>query len=146
MSKCTFFGHRDAGNKIEPTLRSTLIDLIENKNADTFYVGNHGAFDRMVLKNLRLLKNDYPYINYFVVLAYYPKEQSALISQDYSDTIYPDGLESVPPKYAVAKRNRWMVEQSDIVVTYVKYSGGGAAQFKELAEKKGKMVYNLAEL
>ncbi len=35
----TFFGHRDAPKEIEPTLRTTLIDLIENRNATDFYVG-----------------------------------------------------------------------------------------------------------
>ena len=33
---CTFFGHRFVPQKIEPTLRSTLIDLIENHGADLF--------------------------------------------------------------------------------------------------------------
>ena len=36
---CTFFGHKDTPKEIEPTLRSTLIDLIENKNVNVFYVG-----------------------------------------------------------------------------------------------------------
>lgn len=42
---CTFFGHKDTPKEIEPTLRSTLIDLIENKNVNVFYVGNNGNFD-----------------------------------------------------------------------------------------------------
>ena len=36
-----------------------------------------------------------------------------------------------------------MIEQSDYVVTCVSRSWGGAAQFKELAEKKGKTVINI---
>ena len=52
---CTFFGHRCVPQKIEPTLRSTLIDLIENHGADLFYVGNHGEFDAMVRRTLREL-------------------------------------------------------------------------------------------
>ena len=50
---CTFFGHRFVPQKIEPTLRSTLIDLIENHGVDLFYVGNHGDFDAMVHRVLR---------------------------------------------------------------------------------------------
>lgn len=146
MSTCTFFGHRDTPKKIEPTLRSTLIDLIENKNIDLFYVGNHGNFDNLVRKNLKLLQLNYPHINHAVVLAYMPREKDKFAHEDYSNTIYPDGLENIPPKYAITKCNRWMIEQSDTVVTYVKYSIGGAAQFKKLAEKKGKTVINLADL
>ena len=48
MLTCTFFGHKDTPKEIEPTLRSTLVDLIENKNVLKFYVGNHGNFDYMV--------------------------------------------------------------------------------------------------
>ena len=36
-----------------------------------------------------------------------------------------------------------MIEKSDYVVTYVHHSFGGAAQFKEIAEKKGKIVINI---
>ena len=39
----TFFGHKDAPKEIESALRLTLMDLIENKNANVFYVGNHGT-------------------------------------------------------------------------------------------------------
>lgn len=143
MSSCTFFGHGNAPKEIESVLRLTLIDLIENKNVISFYVGNHGGFDSMVRKNLSDLKNDYPHINYAVVLAYMPGKRDEFDDKDYSDTIYPDGLESTPPKYAISKRNRWMIEKSDYAVTYVKSSIGGAAQFKKLAEKKGKKVINL---
>ena len=52
---CTFFGHKDTPKEIEPTLRSTLVDLIENKNATMFYVGNNGNFDLMVRHQLEEL-------------------------------------------------------------------------------------------
>ncbi len=143
MVTCTFFGHKNTPQEIEPTLRSVLIDLIENKKVNSFYVGNQGHFDYMVRKALKQLKLDYPHISYAVVLAYMPIKKTDY--EDYSDTIFPDGLESVPPKYAISKRNRWMIDKSDFVVTYVKRIVGGAAQFKELAEKKGKTVINLAD-
>ena len=60
------------------------------------------------------------------------------------DTIYPEGLERVPKKYAIVYRNKWMIEQSNFVVTYVKYETGGAANFKKIAERKGKVVINIA--
>ena len=60
--------------KIAPTLRSTLIDLIANHGVDMFYVGNHGEFDAMVRRTLRELSEKYP-ILYHVVLAYMPEKQ-----------------------------------------------------------------------
>lgn len=73
MSSCTFFGRRDTSKAIEPILRSVLTDLIENKNVDMFYVGNHGHFDGMVRENLKFFKRSYPHIRYAVVLAYMPE-------------------------------------------------------------------------
>lgn len=137
---CTFFGHKDTSNEIEPTLRSTLIDLIENKNVNVFYVGNNGNFDNMVRRQLEDLSKTYP-ITYSVVLAYLPTEKNKY--DNLTNTIYPEGLETVPKRFAISWRNKWMIQQSDVVVTYVTHNFGGAWQFKEMAERAGKEVINL---
>ncbi len=141
MASCTFFGHRDTPKKIEPILQSTLIDLIENKNVDSFYVGNQGDFDIMVRCNLKSLRIIYPYISCYVVVAYKPNKK---LSNDYLEYIYPDELKNIFPKYAIIERNNWMINKSDYVVTYVENSVGGAARFKRVSEKKGLTVINLA--
>ena len=79
---CTFFGHANTPDEIEPSLRSALIHLIENKNVNMFYVGNHGNFDCMVRRTLKQLKLEYPHIDYAVVLAYMPPKKSPF---DHSD-------------------------------------------------------------
>ena len=137
---CTFFGHKDTPKEIEPTLRSTLIDLIE-KNVTVFYVGNNGNFDTMVRRQLEDLSQIYP-INYSVVLAYLPTEKNKY--DNLTNTIYPEGLETVPKRFAISWRNKWMIQQSDIVVTHVTHNFGGAAQFKTLAERKEKLVIELS--
>ena len=138
----TFFGHKDTPKEIEPTLRTTLVDLIENKNVTVFYVGNNGNFDAMVRRQLEDLSQTYP-ITYNVVLAYLPTKKSE--HDDYTDTILPEGIETAPKRFAISYRNKWMVGQADIVVTYVTHSFGGAAQFKALAERQGKTVIELSE-
>ena len=138
----TFFGHKDTPKNIEPTLRATLVELIENKNVTVFYVGNNGNFDTMVRRQLEELSHTYP-ITYSVVLAYLPIKKSEY--DDSTNTIYPEGIETVPKRFAISYRNKWMVGQADIVVTYVTHSFGGAAQFKELAERQGKTVIELIE-
>ena len=59
------------------------------------------------------------------------------------NTIYPEGIESVPKRFAISWRNKWMLTESEYVVAYVKHSWGGAAKYYEMAEKKGKNVINL---
>lgn len=86
----------------------------------------------------------YPNITYSVVLAYLPGEK-----QEYEnyyaeeETFLPDGIEIGPVRFAIDRRNKWMVEQADYVITHVTHSWGGAAKFKEFAEKKGKIVINI---
>ena len=139
MSTCTFFGHRSVPNKIEPALRSALMDLIENSGVKRFYIGNQGGFDAMAKRVLKELSAEYP-VTYCVVLAYLPK----VGDKNDSDTVFPEGIETVPRRFAISYRNKWMVEQSDYVVTYVaQHIGSGAAKFKAFSEKKGKTVLEL---
>lgn len=145
MASCTFFGHREIPNKIEPALSSALIDLIENKNVNKFFVGNQGQCDSMVKNCLQKLKQVYP-IEYEVVLAYIPKRRDEYSNNCQSDTMIPEGIEKVPRKFAIDYRNRWMVGQSDYVIAYVRYHTGGAAKYMEYAIKKKKVVINLGLL
>ncbi len=136
-----FFGHRDAKEGIKPKIKEVIIDLIENYNADKFLVGNNGYFDEMVKDILFDVEKSYPHIKYSVVLAYLPSEKRE--HEDYSHSVYPEGLEGALPRFAISKRNELMVQQSDVVVTHVIRTYGGAYHFKALAEKKGKRVINI---
>lgn len=142
MENCTFFGHRDCPETIKPKLRAVLVDLITNRGVDMFYVGHQGHFDAYVHSELKHLKQEYPEINYAVVLAYMPGKKTEY--DDYSDTMLPEGIEAVHPHYAISWRNNWMLKQSDYVVTYITHSWGGAAQYVSKAKKQGKMVIELA--
>ena len=137
---CTFFGHRDAPPKIKPALRQVLLDLIERQRVQQFYVGNHGSFDAMACSLLAELEQSHG-IRYEIVLAYLPREKAPLYDSDH--TLLPEGIETVPPRFAIEYCNKWMIDYSDIVVTYVTRNFGGAAKFRDLAKKKGKTVIDL---
>ena len=143
MANCTFFGHRDCPETIKPKLREALIDLITNYDVDMFYVGHQGRFDAYVHSELKKLKQEYPQINYAVVLAYMPRKQNEY--DDYSDTMLPEGIESVHPHYAISWRNNWLLQQVDYVVSYITHSWGGAAQYAAKAKRQGKTVINIAD-
>lgn len=143
MSACTFFGHHDCPAEIKLKLRKAIIDLIKLQGVDCFYVGNHGTFDRMARSCLLELCQEYPQIRYSVVLAYLPQKHDEFDTRDFSDTILPEGIETVPRRFAISWRNRWMLDRSDFVVTYITHSWGGAAQFAERAVRQGKTVINI---
>ena len=145
MPACTFFGHRDCPSSIRPRLRNTLVDLIENHSVDLFYVGRQGAFDAMVRSVLKELILEYPHIHYAVVLERIPGKRNESDPRDYSDTMLPEGIENVHPRFAIPWRNKWMLDQSDYVVTYITHSWGGAAQFAQMALQRNKETVNLIE-
>jgi hypothetical protein len=138
---CTFFGHRDTPFSVAPVLNTVLRELIIQSHVDVFYVGTQGQFDSLVIHELSALRAEFPHIRCSIILTALPKLHDAPPTG--FDTLYPEGLETVPPRFAIDRRNRWMVTQSDVVVVYV-IAPGGAAKFKSLAEQKGKRVINLA--
>ena len=62
-----------------------------------YYVGHQGQFDVYVHSDLKRLMQEYPQINYAVVLAYMPGKKTEY--DDYTDTMLPEGIESVHPHY-----------------------------------------------
>ena len=144
MKSCTFFGHRDCPDCVKSKLKDVLSDLIYNHGVDIFYVGNQGRFDAIVLHVLRELKREFPHIYYAVVLAYIPGKQNR--NTDNSDTMLPEGIETVHPRFAISWRNTWMLKHSDFVVTYIAHSWGGASKYGEMARKMSKKIINLFEM
>ena len=141
---CTFFGHKDTPSEVRAALMSVLRQLITEEGVESFLVGNQGGFDHYVLSALRELEKEVPTNDYHVVLAYMPGKKQEYDTVDYRRTIYPEGIENVPRRFAISWRNKWMLQRSDIVVTYITHSWGGAAQFAEQAVRQKKQVINLA--
>ena len=139
---CTFIGHRDTPSNIKTVLKSTIIELIEKYSVNEFYVGNHGNFDSIVLSALKEISKEKLHISFTVVLAYIPQNKDEYT--DYTHTLYPDILENSPPKFAIKKRNYWMIEKSDFLVCYVNNKSTNAYDYLEIAVKKKKRVINLA--
>lgn len=138
---CCFFGHREVTHNIRDKLKAIIENLITEDGVTEFYAGNQGQFDCIVFSVLKELKTEYPQIRYTVVLAYMPDEH---IKELYGeDTLYPDGMESVPKKFAISKRNDWIIQQSGIAICYVHKITGGAAKFREKAEKKGLRIIDV---
>ena len=141
---CTFFGHHDCPSTIKSKIKEVLVDLIEHHNVDTFYVGRQGMFDSIVCSVLRELTQLYPHIKYSVILERVPEKKNEFDLNDYSDTMLPEGIENVHPRYAISWRNRWMIKQSEYVVAYITHSWGGAAKFVDIARRAKLIIRTLA--
>ena len=138
MSACTFFGHKEVYGLNRERLLCTIEELIR-QGIDTFYVGNQGQFDGIVYSCLKQLRKSYPHIYVCVVLAYLPTENRP--GEDLADAMYPE-IEG-PPRFAIARRNRWMIQESQYCVCFVDHTWGGAYQFAKLAKKQGLKLINI---
>lgn len=141
MSACCFFGHRDTPEDVKPALHAAIEELITERGVSIFYVGNQGAFDAYVRSALRQLSGKYPHIRYAVVLVYMPCKQTEY--DDFSDTMLPEGIEEVHPRYALDWRNRWLLRESQYIVCYIHHRWGGAAKYVQMGQRQGKTVINL---
>lgn len=140
MSTCSFFGHShlyEQSEDIAQKLRQIIIDLIE-KGVDTFYVGNHGEFDILSSKIASDLRTLYPHIQVVVVLCY-PNELQYL-KCSFTDFLMPSEVEAAPKRACIVKRNHWVVDNSDYVVSYIKYKIGGAYSVVQYAQKHHKKI------
>lgn len=133
----TFCGHRTIHQTapVKGWLHDVVRELIL-QGARTFLLGGYGSFDLLAAHVVRELKSEFPSIESTHVLAYLTADTDPLL---YDNTLYPP-LEKVPPRYAISHRNRWLVEQSDVVVAYVLHNWGGAATTLGYAKRQSKTV------
>jgi len=138
----TFCGHHDVqqSDMLYQKLKSTLRELIA-EGADTFLLGGYGAFDVMAASVLHELKSEYPHIRSTLVIAYLNRSYS---SELYDDTLYPP-LENTPRRFAILRRNEWMIAHADTVIFYVIHDWGGAASTLRFAKRKHKRIVSLEE-
>ena len=107
------------------------------------YLGGYGSFDSFSYQCGRKYKEAHPNVTLVLVTPYLTLRSNQ--NAGYDTVLYPP-IEHVPPKFAISYRNRFMVEQADCVIAYIEHSWGGAYQTYQYAKRKGKTIFNLAEL
>ena len=134
----TFCGHSKIYEtcEISKWLDIILPSLIEG-GAATFYLGGYGDFDSLAAAAVQRQKAIYPNIESVLVLAYLNRDVD--ISR-YDGTTYPP-LEKVPPRYAIVRRNEWMVRESDVVISGVTHGWVGAAKTLDYARHRQKVIF-----
>ena len=119
-------------------LRVVIEELI-SRGATEFYLGGYGGFDSLAASTVRSLKASHPNIRLILVIPYLNREYD---SKAYDELLYPP-LENVLPRYAISKRNEWMVEEAQIVVSYVTHDWGGASKTLAFAKRKKKEIISV---
>ena len=131
----SFCGHKEI---LQDYIKEQLLVETEKlilSGARKFLLGGYGSFDYLAATTLKSLKTQYTHIESVIVLPYINKKHAEDL-YDYS--IYPP-IETVLPRFAITARNKWMVDNSDVVVAYVRHSGG-AEQSLKYAQRKSKTI------
>lgn len=142
MKACALFGHRDCPESIRPALMKAIIQLIYIEKVTMFYVGNQGRYDQIALSVLREIHKECDEFDYAVVLAYHPEERS-IGEIPAEETMFPEEMEQVHPRFAISRRNDWMLAHSDYVIVYAEHSWGGAAKYLNKARQKKKNIIRI---
>ncbi len=138
----TFFGHRNFQENAK--LRERFFDFLHvyDDTPVDFYLGGYGKFDGFALRNCKAYQKTNPQARLVYVTPYLGKtldDHREYLQKHYDEILYPP-IEDVPLKFAICKRNEWMVEQADLVIAYVDCHYGGA--YKALLHaKRRKIVY-----
>jgi len=146
--KCFFTGHRDTPASIKPLLADIIERHISEYGVTEFYVGSHGAFDALVTGVLAGMKQKYPSIHNYVVLAYHPSIKRIDVPVGFECTVFSDRQELIPPRFAVSRLNMTMIADVDYLIAYVWKITAGSYKLMDAAIKlkeKGRLIItNLA--
>ncbi len=147
----TFIGHRTLYNRndLYEKVSETIFERATHSETVSFYCGGYGEFDQLCARVSRSVKETKPNSEVVFITPYITESQQKnlrdlLKSNLYDAIIYPP-LENVPLKFAISKRNEWMVNQADLIIAYVTHTHGGAYKTLEYARRKKKQIINLAE-
>ena len=146
----TFCGHSHFASTLlqKQRLLALLEEQVGNMQAD-FYLGGYGGFDEFAYMCSKQYKETHPEIALVFVTPYltesYERNHLRDAEKRYDAVLYPE-IEDKPRRFAISYRNKYMVEKADIVIAYIDHSWGGAYQTYLHAKRKGKVVFNLAEI
>ena len=138
----TFCGHRSIYYQDREVIKKRLFEELENlikQGATEFLLGGYGSFDILCAHIVDALKLKYPHIKSILVIPYLNREYDTRL---YDCTEYPP-IEKTPLKFAISRRNEYMVNKADVVISYVDHSWGGAATTLDYARRKKKHIISV---
>ena len=120
-----------------------------DENRVVCYLGGYGDFDEICARACRELKKTNANIELVYVAPYINISEQEKIKEmereGFCDSsIYPP-IENVPLKFAILKRNEWMMTSADMIIAYVNHSWGGAYKSLQIARRKKKRIVNICE-
>ena len=133
---CFFISNRYTPSRIKECLAEAVEKHITEYGVNVFTGGNYGAFDRLVKSVLKEAKKRHTDIELYL-LAPYAFTQKIEIPEGFDGSLYPEGMEKVPKPYAIVQANRYMIQNSDYLISYC-HDVGNTRNFVEYAQRREK--------
>ena len=145
--RIAFIGHRyiEGQYHLEDRIEDIIREKLHTKEYVELYVGRNGDFDISVASAIKRAQNAVGHHNSCLILLQpYPMRDDEYYEKFYDEVQYPVSFKTYP-KSAITKRNKWMVDNSELLVAFVEEGRkGGALTTLKYAEKKGVPIINLA--
>ena len=137
-----FCGHKNVyqTERVSQQVKQIVSSLVK-EGAGTFLLGGYGSFDSIAAVAVRDLKKEYSGLRSVLVVPYLNRDYDTSL---YDESVYPP-IEDVPKRFAISRRNEWMVDKADVIIAYVDHDWGGAAATLRYAERKNKRIINVAQ-
>ncbi len=144
MKICFLFGHGEASEGILGDILAAAEEHYLRYGIRSFYVGSRGNFDRLAARAILRLKERYGDISLTLLLSYHPGERPVLLPPGFDGSFYPP-LHTVPRRYAISRANRYMVQQADSIICYVRHPGNSRELLDCAKARRGIYTDNLGE-
>ena len=127
----SFFGHADfsSSENVENSIKK-LFTKLKKVDKVEFYLSGYGAFSDFAYKKCVEFKNNHHNVKIIFITPYldsYLENRKDSLRSLYDEIIFPT-IENIPKKFAIIKRNEWIVDNSNLIVFYVNRSFGGASK------------------
>ena len=147
-----FTGHSTLQNREELAikLKNAICSNLPKDEKVSFFCGGYGEFDTLCAKVGHELKKSYVDCEVLLITPYITESHQKKLNGDpqikalYDSIVYPP-LESVPLRYAILRRNEWMIDKADLVIAFVTHTFGGAYKTLAYAKRKKKKIINLSD-
>ena len=147
----TFVGHSSVASveDVKKRVKEQMKNYINTCESLICYLGGYGEFDEICANVFRDLKCKDRSIQLVYVTPYISLSEQKRIKdmkqyELYDEVLYPP-IENTPLKFAISKRNEWMIKNSDLVIAYVNHSYGGAYKSLKIAKRMKKNIINICD-
>lgn len=147
LRSCAFTGHRKMEDNFDAQLLRSAVENLVGRGVVSFYCGMAMGFDLIAADVVLEVKKKCPQVR-LIACVPCPEQQKYFPAAEKSkyERILPlcDRVEIIAEKYykgCMLARDRFMVDNSDLVLAYMNKDDGGTAYTVRYARSKNKEIY-----